>query len=99
MSIDPIANSDTPLEVQISFCTAKTNRLQDILDLYKNSIQAIDLPLDNPRDLPLACRDYLIRNHPEADLLSYLDDDVVIHDKLFFDQQLWFHVYTNHQFR
>ncbi|MBW0173035.1 MAG: hypothetical protein KXJ48_01280 [Vulcanococcus sp.] len=97
-SIDHIANSETPLEVQISLCTDGTNGLQEVLDLYTNSIQVIDLPLDNPRDLPLACRDHLIRNHPEADLLSYLEDDLVIHDKLYFDKQLWFHAYTNHQF-
>jgi len=97
-SIDHVANGGAPLEVEISLCTDGTHRLQDVLDLYKNRIQVIDLPLDNPRELPLACRDHLIRNHPDADLLSYLEDDVVIHDKLFFDKQLWFHSKTNHQF-
>lgn len=97
-SIDHLANSDEPLEIQISICTDGANRLQDVLDLYQNRVQVIDLPLENPRELPLACRDHLIHHHPEADLLSYLEDDVVIHDKLFFDKQLWFHSKTNHQF-
>lgn len=97
-TIDHHTNSGDPLEIEISICTDGHNRLHDVLDLHQNQIRVIDLPLENPCDLPLACRDHLIENHRNAHLLSYIEDDVVIHDKLFFDKQLWFHNKTNHQF-
>ena len=97
-SIDHLANSAEPLEIKISICTDGENRLADVLDLYRNRIDVVTLALDNPRELPLACRDHLIQNHGDADLLSYMEDDVVIHDPLFFDKLAWFHEKTNHQF-
>jgi hypothetical protein len=81
--IDHLTNSGEPLEVRISIFTDGSNRLDDVLDLYQNRINVIDLPLDNPRDLPLACRDQLIKNKSNSDLLIYMEDDVIIHDKLF----------------
>ena len=95
--IEHFANHETSLEVAICVCTDGTNQLSDVLDLYQNKIQVITLPLENPRDLPLACRDHLINNHGEADLLTYMEDDLVIHDKLFFDKLMWFHTNSNHQ--
>lgn len=97
-SIDHLPNSAEPLEIKISICTDGENRLQDVLDLYRNRIEVLALSLDNPRELPLACRDHLIQNYGDADLLSYMEDDVVIHDPLFFDKLNWFHEKTNHQF-
>lgn len=96
--IDHLTNSAEPLEIKISICTDGENRLDDVLDLYRNRIEVITLSSGKPRELPLACRDHLIQNHGEADLLSYLEDDVVIHDPLFFDKLAWFHEKTNHQF-
>ena len=96
--IDHLSNSPEPLEIKISICTDGANRLQDVLDLYQSKIEVITLKLDDPRQLPLACRDHLINSHQEADLLSYMEDDVVIHDPLFFDKLKWFHEKTNHQF-
>jgi hypothetical protein len=97
-SIDHLPNSAEPLEIKISICTDGENRLQDVLDLYRNRIEVLALSLDNPRELPLACRDHLIQNYGDADLLGYMEDDVVIHDPLFFDKLAWFHEKTNHQF-
>jgi hypothetical protein len=97
-SIDHLQNNETPLEIQITICTDGEHQLDDVLALYNQRIQVVHLPLTNPRHLPLACRDHLIHNHGQADLLSYMEDDVVIHDKLFFDKQAWFHEKTNHQF-
>jgi hypothetical protein len=96
--IDHLPNSAEPLEIKICICTDGENRLEDVLDLYRNRIEVITLASENPRELPLACRDHLIANHSEADLLSYMEDDVVIHDPLFFDKIGWFHEKTNHHF-
>lgn len=97
-SVDHFANGDEPLQIKICICTDGENQLEDVLNLYQNRIEVVSLKLDNPRELPLACRDHLIENHTTADLLSYMEDDVVIHDQLFFDKLNWFHEKTNHQF-
>ena len=97
-TIDHRTTASEPLKIAISICTDGRHQLDDVLALYQQRIQVVELDLDNPRLLPLACRDHLIQNHTDADLLSYMEDDVVIHDKLFFDKQQWFHTKTNHQF-
>ncbi len=96
--IDHLTNGAAPLEIKITICTNGENRLEDVLDLYQNRIEVVTLAMDNPRELPLACRDHLIHNHSEADLFSYMEDDIVIHDPLFFDKLIWFHEKTNHNF-
>ena len=87
-----------PLELQISVCTDGEHQLTQVLDLFGPRIEVVRLQPDNPRELPLACRDHLIANRAGADLLMYLEDDLVIHDPAFFDKQRWFLEKTEHRF-
>jgi hypothetical protein len=97
-SIEHWSNNEEPLELLIHIFTDGINRLDDTLDIYKNSITVSGVNLDQPRELPLECRDYLIENKNNADLLVYMEDDIIISDKLFFDKQIWFLQKTNHKF-
>ena len=87
-----------PLDLQISVCTDGEHQLNEVLDLFGSRIKVVQLQPDNPRELPLACRDHLIANRSGADLLMYLEDDLVIHDPAFFDKQRWFLEKTSHRF-
>ncbi|QVV67088.1 hypothetical protein [Synechococcus sp. LA31] len=95
-SIEHWQNKEEQLEISIHVFTDGINRLQDTLDIYKNNITISDKQLKNPRELPLECRDYLIKNETDADLLFYMEDDIIINDRLFFDKQKWFIHNTSH---
>ena len=96
--IDRVPAHQTPLELQISVCTDGEHQLNQVLDLFSPLIEVVRLQPDNPRDLPLECRDHLIANRASADILMYLEDDLVIHDPFFFDKQHWFLKKTKHRF-
>ena len=96
--IDHVPANLPLLELQIRVCTDGKHQLDQVLDLFHPRIETVQLTPDTPQDLPLACRDHLIANRAGADLLMYLEDDLVIHDPAFFDKQLWFLEKTDHRF-
>ena len=96
--IDRVPARQTPLELQISVCTDGEHQLDQVLELFGPRIKVVELQPDSPRELPLACRDHLITNRAGANLLMYLEDDLVIHDPAFFDKQYWFLEKTDHRF-
>ena len=79
-----------PLEVEVHVFTDGSHRLEEVLQLFGGQIQVHSLDLQDPRQLPLACRDHLVAAEPVADLTLYLEDDLVLSDPLFFDKQRWF---------
>lgn len=97
-SIDHHPNIEPPLEIEINIFTDGENLLEEAINIYKERINVIKVSLENPRELPLECRDHLIQNRFDFDLLTYLEDDIIISDPLFFDKQLWFLKKTNEQF-
>jgi hypothetical protein len=76
--------------LEIEVFTDGHHRLDEVLELFAGQIRVHSLELDDPRQLPLACRDSLVAAEPVADLTLYLEDDLVISDPLFFDKQRWF---------
>ena len=76
-----------------------TNYLQPELKVFENQITVHHLQLDNPRRLPHAARDFLLKDAAigSADLSLYLEDDLVIQDRFYIDKLLWFCERTNHQ--
>ena len=96
-NIEHYNNSEEPLEISICICTDGIHTLKDVLDIYRNEIEVITLKPSSSSDLPLECRDHLINNYTEFDLLCYIEDDIIISDRLFFDKILWFHEKTNHK--
>ena len=96
--IDRYETSLQPLELKISVCTDGKHQMDEVLNLFNSRIEIVRLQTDTPKELPLACRDFLIANHTEADLLMYMEDDLVIHDPEFFDKHHWFLEKSDHLF-
>ena len=96
--IEHWSNGNPTLEINITVVTDGRHRLNDVLQQFGSRVQVLDVDLDDPRQLPLACRDHLINTDDGADLLAYLEDDLVINDPEFFDKQRWFLEKTNHHF-
>ncbi|MCP9799186.1 hypothetical protein [Synechococcus sp. RedBA-s] len=71
--------------------------LSDVLECFAGRIQVHHEVLENPRLLPAAARDYLLKVEEPADLSLYLEDDLVIHDRLFVDKLIWFSERTQHK--
>lgn len=86
------------IEVEIHVFTDGTHRLDPVLDLYADRIQLHNATLENPRHLPLAARNWLIKQWPVADLTLYMEDDLVISDPLFADKLQWFLQRTEQHF-
>ena len=96
--IDFWSNAGPKLEIKITIVTDGHHRLDELLQYFGNQVQVLDVELDDPRLLPLACRDHLINTGEGADLLAYLEDDLIINDPEFFDKQYWFLEKTSHRF-
>ena len=74
--------------------------LRDVVSAFGQQITVHQLSLEDPKRLPHAARDFLLQDaaESEADLSLYLEDDLVIHDRLYIDKLVWFFDKTNHQF-
>ncbi|MDM7936964.1 MAG: hypothetical protein QUV06_05855 [Cyanobium sp. CZS 48M] len=90
---EPLQQGGHPLpaiHLDIHLFTSGENALDEVLDLFQGRLHRHRLELEDPRQLPLAARDFLIAATPNADLSLYLEDDLVLSDPLFLDKQLWF---------
>jgi len=69
------------------------------LTAFERRITLHQLTLEDPRRLPFAVRDFLLNDDAagEADLSLYLEDDLVIQDRLYLDKLFWFLHKTEHQ--
>ena len=93
--IDHLPANQTPLELQISVCTDGKHQLDQVL-ICSAADRGGSAAAGHPRELPRMPRSS--DRQPGADLLMYLEDDLVIHDPAFFDKQLWFLEKTRHRF-
>lgn len=90
---EPLRQGDHPLpaiQLEIHLFTSGENTLAEVVDLFRERLELHRLDLEDPRQLPLAARDFLIAATPSADLSLYLEDDLVLSDPLFLDKQVWF---------
>jgi hypothetical protein len=74
--------------------------LADALKAFDKRITVHYLSLKDPRRLPFVVRDFLVNDQAagDADLSLYLEDDLVIQDRLYLDKILWFLRKTEHQY-
>lgn len=79
-----------PLQVEVHVFTDGQHQLAEVLEAFRGRIELHQVELEDPRHLALVCRDHLIAAEPTVDLTIYCEDDLVVHDPLFFDKQLWF---------
>ena len=71
--------------------------LLDVIAPLVPQVQVLQRDLDDPRELGLAARDWLIGHPAPADFNLYLEDDLVIQDPLFVEKILWMAERTNHK--
>lgn len=74
--------------------------LQRDLSAFDGRVTVHQLQLNDPKRLPHAARDFLLCDDAagDADLSLYLEDDLVVHDRLYIDKLIWFLERTNHSF-
>lgn len=79
-----------PIQLEILICVTGEAWLEPALRAFSQSIKVLMLQPEDPIQLGLAARDALLQAEPIADLNLYMEDDLVIHDPLFFEKQRWF---------
>jgi hypothetical protein len=72
--------------------------LQPVVAAYDHRITCHRLNLEDSRRLPHAARRFLLEAEEPADLSLYLEDDLVINDRLYCDKLIWFLERTQHRF-
>lgn len=90
------AKSEDEIQIRITVCTDGHNRIDEVLQHYRETVRVIDIQLENPRLLALRTRDQLINRPSDADFFIYMEDDLVINDPLYIDKIVWFYQRTNH---
>ena len=92
-------SSSRAYEIKIDvhvFCN-RDDMISEVLECYSSWVTVHKLDMENPKMLPIAARNWLINTDKDYNLYSYMEDDIVINDALFFDKQLWFLDKTNHK--
>jgi hypothetical protein len=72
--------------------------LKDVAAAFGSRITCHQLDLADPRRLPHAARRFLLETENPTDLSLYLEDDLVINDRLYCDKLAWFLERTKHRF-
>lgn len=96
VSRDPAA-AVAELMLELHVFVNGSDCLEDVLALYGGRIVVHRLALDDPLELALAARDWLVAATPVADLALYLEDDLVVHDPHYLDKLLWFSTQVQHR--
>ena len=82
-------NGFSKISVEIAVATVGNFVIKEVLDLFSHSISIIKFELDDPRQLGLAARDWLVDHSNPADLNIYSEDDLVVHDPLLPEKIIW----------
>ena len=78
-----------PMEIELHVFVRGNDYLAEALALFGPQARLHQLELDDPKQLALEARDWLLRHPQPADLNVYLEDDLVIHDRLWPEKVLW----------
>ena len=93
----PASNESYEIKLEIVVVVCRDACLLDVIASLAPQVQVLQRDLDDPRELGLAARDWLISHPSPADLNLYLEDDLVIHDPFFADKILWMAQRSNQQ--
>lgn len=88
------------VEIDCHLFVSGAHWLQPVVAAFGARLTVHQLELEDPRRLPMAARDFLLADGApgEADLSLYLEDDLVIQDRLYVDKLIWFTARTEHRF-
>ena len=96
--VDTPASTDSfELKLEVVVVHQEGACLLDVITPLAPQVKVLRVDLDDPRELGLVARDWLISHPSPADLNLYLEDDLVIQDPLFVDKILWMAHRSNHQ--
>ena len=93
----PASTESVELKLEVVVVVYQDACLLDVIAPMAPQVQVLRQDLDDPRELGLAARDWLISHPAPADFNLYLEDDLVIQDPLFVDKILWMAQCSNHQ--
>lgn len=91
------ASHARPIVLEVLVCLTGDAWLEGALSAFARTMRGVRIDIENPIELGLAARDLLLKTDPVADLSMYMEDDLVIHDPLFFEKQDWFLKHANDQ--
>ncbi len=77
------------MEIELHVFVRGEDYLPEALDLFGPQARLHQLELEDPKQLALEARDWLLKHPEPADLNLYLEDDLVIHDRLWPEKVLW----------
>ena len=84
----PASTESCELKLEVVVVVCQGACLLDVIAPLVPQVQLLRRDLDDPRELGLVARDWLISHPSPADLNLYLEDDLVIQDPLFVDKIL-----------
>lgn len=85
------------IEVDIHVLVNGNDYLLEALESFEPSVMIHHHQLEDPRQLALVARDFLVEHGSPSDFNLYLEDDLVIHDPLLPEKMLWIAEYSQHQ--
>lgn len=85
------------VEVECHLFVTGDHWLAEVVEAFGARITVHRLALEDPQRLPFAARDFLLAD-AQADLALYLEDDLVVHDRLYADKLIWFYERTEHRY-
>lgn len=83
-------NQNFKHEIDIVICTANEKHLLEHLNLPEGSFTQHNSELENPKNLGFECQKVLKENIGKYDYYCFMEDDLIIHDPLFFEKLNWF---------
>ena len=86
--ITSASTESVELKLEVVVVVHQDACLLDVIAPLVPQVQVLRHDLDDPRELGLVARDWLISHPAPADLNLYLEDDLVIQDPLFVDKIL-----------
>lgn len=76
--------------VDIAICTHGTQHVLDLLYEKRHRFHQVHVQTDDPMYIGAGCHNYLLRYRDEYDYFCFLEDDLIIHDPLWFAKYEWF---------
>lgn len=84
------SNQKTANEIDIIICTTEDKHLLNQIKLPAYFFKNHQCQLDNPKNLGFECQKILKENLGKYDYYCFMEDDLIIHDPLFFEKTKWF---------
>lgn len=91
--IDTEQVSDMRMDVVV--CTFQEKHVLDLLDRGRESFKQVHVMTDDPMYLGVGCHNYLYKYIDDYDYFCFLEDDLIIHDPLWFFKLEWFNRITD----